>query len=52
VGLESEGEGSSLATSADCVLASVMTMLDAPWYPAVPEVSSSRLSVSAALKWS
>jgi hypothetical protein len=42
---------SSLATSAACVLASVMAMLDAPWHPAVPDVSSRRLSVSAALKW-
>jgi hypothetical protein len=43
---------SSLATSADCVLASVMAVLDARWYPAVPEVSSRQLSVYAALKWS
>jgi hypothetical protein len=43
---------SSLATNAACVLASVMAMLDTPWYLSVPEVLSRRLSVSAALKWS
>jgi hypothetical protein len=43
---------SSLATSAACVLASVMAMLDVPWYPAVLDVLSRRLSVSSALKWS
>jgi hypothetical protein len=43
---------SSLDTSAVCVLVSVMIMLDAPCYPAVPEVSIRRLSMSVALKWS
>jgi hypothetical protein len=42
------GGASSLAMSDDCVLVSVMVMLDAPWYHVVP---SRRFSVCPALKW-
>jgi hypothetical protein len=41
---------SSLAMSADWVVASVVARLDAPWQPAAPGGSTSILSECAALK--